>query len=69
MQKRMSRDHFHIDDISLLIQDCVNLHVALNTCLSRECRTLGARLHDRFRSPYSPTCTNRFPEQRRSDGH
>ena len=69
VQKRMPRDYLHINNISFLVQDCIDLHVALNARLSREYRTLGAHLHDRFRSSYSPTYTNHFPKQRRSDGH
>jgi hypothetical protein len=53
VQKRMPKGYLHINNISFLVQDCSDLHVALNARLSRECRTLG------------PTCTIAFGRRTR----
>src|SRR6266567_2925065 len=64
VQERGSRDHLHVNNISLFIQNCVDLHLALDACLPGDYRVHRECLHERFRRPYPPTYTHgcaRFP--------
>src|SRR5947207_8501541 len=59
VQQRGSRDDLHVDNISLFIEDCVDLHQTLNACLLREKRIRRAYLRYRFRGFDTPAYADR----------
>ena len=71
VQEGMSGDDLHLYDVPLLIQNCIDLHLALNMCFSREWRIFRQHLYDHFRLSHMSANTHRsfrFNRWRRGNG-